>query len=189
MGEQAIQPDSFSQNHIRVSRSHFQSRWMVSNQDVLSSRLPRVGRTNFLIKDPLYPRPHPTGIFPETKSELRSLANRGSGQLLELAASILWPLQKLLSGDGMLSWRDLPEPPYDTGRAICSRCAAGPLAGGEARQLSPQRRWRTGEEGPATDCFLLTLSKLQVIPLPPPSPHPQKGSPGMKGDRRKPGPD
>lgn len=53
--EEAIEPNLLSQSHIKVFRNNFQSLQMVSNQDVLSPRLPSVGRTNFLIKDHFYP--------------------------------------------------------------------------------------------------------------------------------------
>lgn len=117
---------------------------------------------------------------------LRSLANRGSGQLLEQVASILWPLQKLLSGDRMLSWGDLPEPPYDTGRAIFLDAQRDHLRegkpGSSPRNAGGERVRK--DQFPATDCFLLTLSKLQVIPLPPLRPPSPKRQPRNEGGQK-----
>lgn len=149
-GEQPIQPDSSSQNHIKVSGNHFQSLWMVSNQDFLFPRLLGVGRTNFLIRGHFYPCPHQTGIFPETSQGLQPLANRDLVKFLELVASSpLWPLYTLLSGYGMLSRDGSSRATMSHIQGQLAPLTAGQLTGRETSQLSTGLRWRTAR----TDSF------------------------------------
>ena len=84
---------------------------MVSNQDILSSRLPSVGRTNFLIKHHFYPCLHQTGIFPETKAKTLIICKR---RKIQWSCWSWWPahhglLKAPLWLMGCLAWREISQ--------------------------------------------------------------------------------
>lgn len=101
---QANQPDSFSQNHSKVSRNHFQSLWMVSNQDFTLPDSPVSAEPTSSLRIIYIRVPTKLEYSQRPSRRLRSLANRDSVELLELVASTRWPFHRLLSGYGMSSW-------------------------------------------------------------------------------------
>ena len=84
---------------------------MVSNQDILSSRLPSAGRTNFLIKHHFYPCLHQTGIFPETKAKTLIICKR---RKIQWSCWSWWPahhglLKSPLWLMGCLAWHEISQ--------------------------------------------------------------------------------